>query len=106
MLSSISVPELVRSIINGNLAQRKIRGIGTKTATKIVNELKDKLDDLALDEKSSTSNTMLNDTVSALLNLGYTRSEVEKKTSEIKKIIEVSGSIEDVLKNSLKVIRN
>ena len=106
VLSSISVPELVRSIINGNLAQRKIRGIGTKTATKIVNELKDKLDDLALDEESSTSNTMLNDTVSALLNLGYTRSEVEKKTSEIKKIIEVSGSIEDVLKNSLKVIRN
>ena len=106
VLSNISVPELVRSIKNGNLAQRKIRGIGTKTATKIVNELKDKLDDLALDEESSISNTMLNDTVSALLNLGYTRSEVEKKTSEIKKIIEVSESIEDVLKDSLKVIRN
>ena len=106
VLSNISVPELVRSITNGNLAQRKIRGIGTKTATKIVNELKDKLDDLAVDEESSISNTMLNDTVSALLNLGYTRSEVEKKTSEIKKIIEVSESIEDVLKDSLKVIRN
>ncbi len=106
VLSNISVPELVRSITNGNLAQRKIRGIGTKTATKIVNELKDKLDDLAVDEESSISNTMLNDTVSALLNLGYTRPEVEKKTSEIKKIIEVSESIEDVLKDSLKVIRN
>ncbi len=106
VLSNISVPELVRSIKNGNLAQRKIRGIGTKTATKIVNELKDKLDDLAVDEESSISNTMLNDTVSALLNLGYTRSEVERKTSEIKKIIEVSESIEDVLKDSLKVIRN
>ncbi len=106
VLSNISVPELVRSITNGNLAQRKIRGIGTKTATKIVNELKDKLDDLAVDEESSISNTMLNDTVSALLNLGYTRSEVEKKTSEIKKIIEVSESIEDILKDSLKVIRN
>ena len=106
VLSNISVPELVRSITNGNLAQRKIRGIGTKTATKIINELKDKLDDLAVDEESSISNTMLNDTVSALLNLGYTRSEVEKKTSEIKKIIEVSESIEDILKDSLKVIRN
>ena len=106
VLSNISVPELVRSITNGNLAQRKIRGIGTKTATKIINELKDKLDDLAVDEESSISNTMLNDTVSALLNLGYTRSEVEKKTSEIKRIIEVSESIEDILKDSLKVIRN
>ena len=106
VLSNISVPELVRSITNGNLAQRKIRGIGTKTATKIINELKDKLDDLAVDEESSISNTMLNDTVSALLNLGYTRSEVERKTSEIKKIIEVSESIEDILKDSLKVIRN
>ena len=106
VLSNISVSELVRCIINGDLAQRKIRGIGAKTATKIVNELKDKLDDLAADEESSTSNTMLNDTISALLNLGYTRAEVEKKTPEIKKIIEVSGSIEDVLRDSLKVIRN
>ncbi|MCY3624551.1 MAG: Holliday junction branch migration protein RuvA [Candidatus Dadabacteria bacterium] len=106
VLSNISASELVRSIINGDLAQKKIRGIGTKTATKIVNELKDKLDDLAADEESSISNTMLNDTISALLNLGYTRAEVEKKTPEIKKIIEVSGSIENVLRDSLKVIRN
>ena len=106
VLSNISVSELVRCIINGDLAQRKIRGIGTRTATKIVNELKDKLDDLAADEKSSIPNTMLNDTISALLNLGYTRAEVEKKTPEIKKIIEVSSSIENVLRDSLKVIRN
>lgn len=105
VLSNISVSDLVRSIMNGNLAQRKIRGIGAKTATKIVNELKDKLDDLAADEESSGSNTILNDTVSALLNLGYTRAEVENKTPEIKKIIEVSDSIEDVLRDSLKVIR-
>jgi len=106
VLSNISTSELVRSIVSGDLAQKKIRGIGTKTATKIVNELKDKLDDLAADEESSISNTMLNDTISALLNLGYTRAEVEKKTPEIKKIIEVSGSIENVLRDSLKVIRN
>ena len=105
VLSNISVSELVRSIVNGNLAQRKIRGIGARTATKIVNELKDKLEDLAGNEESSVSNTMLNDTVSALLNLGYTRGEVEKKTPEIKKIIEVSSSIEDALRDSLKVIR-
>ncbi len=106
VLSNISVPELVRSIINGNLAQRKIRGIGARTATKIVNELKDKLDDLATDEKSPGSGTIFDDTISALLNLGYTRAEVEKKTPEIKKIIEAAGSIEDVLRDSLKVIRN
>ena len=49
---------------------------------------------------------MFNDTLSALLNLGYTRAEVEKKTPEIKKIIEVAGSIEDALRDSLKVIRS
>ncbi len=106
VLSNISVPELVRSIMNGDLAQRKIRGIGARTAAKIVNELKDNLDDLAADEESPASNTMLSDTISALLNLGYTRTEVEKKTPEIKKIIEASGSIEDALRDSLKVIRN
>lgn len=106
VLSNISVSELVRSIINGNLAQRKIRGVGTRTATKIVNELKDKLDDLAADEKPSSSSMMLDDTISALLNLGYTRAEVEKKTPEIKKIIEAADSIEDALRDSLKVIRD
>ena len=106
VLSNISVSELVRSIMNGDLAQRKIRGIGARTATKIVNELKDKLDDLAADEESPPSSTMFNDTLSALLNLGYTRAEVDKKTPEIKKIIEAAGSIEDALRDSLKVIRN
>ncbi len=106
VLSNISVAELVRCIKNGDLAQRKIRGIGSRTATKIVNELKDKLDDIETDEDSLISNTMFDDTVSALLNLGYTRAEVEKKTAEIKKIIEVSDSIENVLRDCLKVIRN
>jgi len=105
MLSNISVSELVKSIINGNLAQRKIRGIGTKTAIKITNELKDKLDDIASDEELSASNTLLDDTVSALPNLGYTRAEVETKTPEIKKIIEASDSTEDVLRDVLKIIR-
>ena len=107
MLSNISVSDLVRSVVNGDLAQKKIRGVGARTATKIVNELKDKLDDLAADEESPRHrSTMLNDTISALLNLGYTRAEVEKKTPEIKKIIEVAGSIEDALRDSLKVIRS
>ena len=106
MLSNISVTDLVRSIINGDLPQKKIRGIGTKTATKIVNELKDKLDDLATERESPASSTMLNDTISALLNLGYTRTEVEKKTPEIRKIIETTGSIEEALRDCLKIIRS
>ncbi len=106
VLSNISVSELVRSVINGDLAQKKIRGVGARTATKIINELKDKLDDLAADEEPPRSSTMFNDTLSALLNLGYTRAEVEKKTPEIKRIIEVAGSIENALRDSLKVIRS
>lgn len=105
MLSNVSISELVRLIRNGNLAQRKIRGIGAKTAARIVNELGDKLEDLAADEDDATQNTMLDDTISALLNLGYTRVEVEKKTPEIKKIIEAADSIEQVLRDCLKVIR-
>lgn len=106
MLSNVSTSELVRLIRNGNLAQRKIRGIGAKTAARIVNELKDKLDDLAADEDAATQNAMLDDTVSALLNLGYTRAEVEKKTPEIRKIIESADSIEEALRDGLKVIRS
>ncbi|MDE0292120.1 MAG: Holliday junction branch migration protein RuvA [Candidatus Dadabacteria bacterium] len=106
MLSNVSTSELVRLIMNGNLAQRKIRGIGAKTAARIVNELKDKLDELATEKESPASSTILNDTISALLNLGYTRTEVEKKTPEIRKIIEASDSIEEALRDCLKIIRS
>lgn len=105
VLSNVSVADLVGSIVNGDLAEKKIRGVGAKTAAKIVNELKDKVGELAGDVGVSEGSSVLGDTVSALANLGYSRSEVEKNLPEIKKIVETSGSLEDAIKDSLRSIR-
>ncbi len=105
MLSSISPKEFADSVRKGDLAQRKIRGIGSKTAARIVNELQDKLDDLQGDQESEMPDEMLKDTVSALMNLGYTKAELDLFTPEIIKIIKTSESIENVIRDSLRAIR-
>lgn len=105
VLSNVSVADLVGSIVNGDLAERKIRGVGAKTAAKIVNELRDEVEELAGDMDVSREGSVLGDTVSALANLGYSRSEVEKNLPEIKKIVETSGSLEDAIRDSLRSIR-
>lgn len=105
VLSNVSVADLVGSIVNGDLAQKKIRGVGAKTAAKIVNELKDKVGELAGDVGVSGESSVLDDTVSALVNLGYSRLEVEKILPEIRKIVETSGSLEDAIRDSLRSIR-
>ena len=106
VLSNVSVADLVGSIVNGDLAERKIRGVGAKTAAKIVNELGDKVEDIAGSVDVPGRSSVLGDTVSALLNLGYSRSEVEKRLPEIKRIVAASGSLEDAIRDSLGAVRN
>lgn len=106
VLSNVSVADLVGSIVNGDLAERKIRGVGAKTAAKIVNELKNEVEELAGDmDVSRQEGSVLGDTVSALVNLGYSRSEIEKSLPEIRKIVENSGSLEDAIRDSLRSVR-
>ena len=106
VLSNVSVADLVGSIVNGDLAERKLRGVGAKTAAKIVNELGDKVEDIAGSVDVPGRSSVLGDTVSALLNLGYSRSEVEKRLPEIKRIVAASESLEDAIRDSLKAVRN
>ena len=104
VLSNISVTDLINSVAKGDLARRKIRGIGSKTAMKIVNELKDKLNDITKDLAISSPTPVLNDTISALLNLGYTNGEIDRVRSEIEEIAAISPSVEDSLRGCLKII--
>ncbi len=77
VLSGISPDRLVGAIRAGDHASlTKIPGIGKKTAERVVLELKDKLDDLAvtLPATAATGRTPAgDDALSALINLGYAR---------------------------------
>ena len=108
MLSSMRPEEIIRAILQGNARQlESIRGIGKKSAERIVLELRDKLGknkDIGANISSPASNTLEQDALNALITLGIARPAAE---NAIKKVIaEVSGSdkVEDLIKKALKIL--
>src|ERR1700735_573028 len=83
VLSGIASDRLITAIRSGDHATlTKIPGIGKKTAERVVLELKDKLDDLAVAPVTSAGGVHFGpageDALSALVNLGYARPIAQK----------------------------
>jgi Holliday junction DNA helicase RuvA len=89
ILSGMNVEELVPAIRTGDLARlTKIPGVGRKTAERMVVELKDKLEAVAIEtEKPAPSSPagVEADVKSALLNLGYDERTADAALSEAKR---------------------
>ncbi len=105
ILSNITPQELINSIITGDLAAKKVPGIGAKTSSRIINELKDKLVSHGYKESTSTNNSLMDDVISVLLNLGFTRNEIEDNRDHLNKVSAVTGNMEDLVRESLKIMR-
>jgi holliday junction DNA helicase RuvA len=107
MLSSMKSEEIARAIIQGNVKLlESIKGIGRKTAERVVLELRDKLGKHSLETNISplVSNTLEMDALNALLALGIARPAAEQV---IKKVITASPSLskaEDIIKQALKTL--
>ncbi len=105
MLSSLSTTELQSAITTGNVAViKKIKGIGDKTAQRIVIDLKDKLGKAgtAAPVLLTQGNTIKEEALSALLTLGFNRNVAEK---ELNKVLAGDGefqSVEVLLREALK----
>src|SRR3984957_14559944 len=83
VLSGISADRLITAIRSGDHATlTRIPGIGKKTSERVVLELKDKLDDLAVAIPTTAGGTHHgpagDDALSALVNLGYPRPVAQK----------------------------
>lgn len=84
MLSGMSADEIVGAIRTNNVPRIKsIPGVGQKTAERIVIELRDKVAELStasadIIESAIPADAVLNDALSALVNLGYQKSVAEK----------------------------
>ena len=87
MLSGMSADEIVTAIRTNNLARlTSIPGVGKKTAERLVVELKDKIGDLSSGTAATAAATgapgdtdsVFEDALSALVNLGYQRNAAEK----------------------------
>ncbi|NOR75901.1 MAG: Holliday junction branch migration protein RuvA [Draconibacterium sp.] len=104
MLSSLNQDELVSAVTTENVAVLKgVKGIGAKTAQRIIIDLKDKFGKLPESGQISLSpdNTIRNESLSALVMLGFVKRDVEKIVSKI--IQEQPGTaVESVIKQALK----
>jgi Holliday junction DNA helicase RuvA len=106
MLSSLDPKQITNAIASGDVVTiQSIKGIGSKTAQRVILDLKEKVLKLYdLDEVSmSQSNTSRDEALSALEVLGFVR-----KTSEriVEKIIkeEPDSSVESIIKKALKIL--
>jgi Holliday junction DNA helicase RuvA len=104
ILSSLTGVELQKAIAEGNVnALKNVKGIGLKTAQRIIVDLKDKIGQTAAgdDKFLVSSNSSKEEALSALVNLGFTKASVEKVLDKIV-AARPSASIEEIIKEALK----
>jgi len=104
MLSTLSLEEIAHAIGSGNSGLlQKVKGIGLKTAQRIIIDLRDKVSELQLASHANThfDNSIKNEALSALEVLGISKKMTEK---HIDKIIQNDPNIqlEDLIKQILQ----
>lgn len=104
MLSSLSSEEIGSAILSENVALiQSIKGIGAKTAQRVILDLKDKVvkTNFVGQNIFTPNNTNQNDALTALLALGFDKKKAEKA---IEKTAKVDQSVEQLIKEALKVL--
>ena len=105
MLSSISPAEIEDAIIRGDInIIKKIKGIGPKSAQRLIIELQDKLMKSAGGTLMTlpANNSAKDEALSALLMLGFVKSQAEKAVDAAVRSTEKILSVEEIIKISLK----
>lgn len=104
MLSSLDPKQIITAIASADVSTiQAVKGIGAKTAQRVILDLKDKVLKLYdLDEVSiSQSNTNRDEALSALEVLGFVRKASEKVIEKIVKE-DPEASVESIIKKALK----
>lgn len=107
VLSTLNVDKIKLSIVNNDIdTLTKAKGIGKKTASRIILELVDKVkkmainDDISiLEESSKSSNSEIDVAREALINLGYQRNSIDNVLTTLK---DSDLSLEEIIKEALK----
>ena len=107
MLSSLRPEEISRAILQGNTKMlESIKGIGKKSAERIILELKDKVGKVSQGPNISPTmgNSLELDALNALISLGIARNTGEQA---VKKVITAEPDlkqVEDIIKKALKLL--
>ena len=105
ILSGMPPGELVTAVMNNDVARlATIPGIGRKTAERLTLEMRNKFQDLAdgiAHPAGKETNAVLDDALSALVNLGYRRPEAEKALNALWEERGGGVMLEQLIKESL-----
>lgn len=104
ILSSFEPADLLQALASGNVgALQKVKGIGSKTAQRIIIDLKDKALKKSGDFKIplSAGNTLREESLSALITLGFAKISAEKAVDKSIKDHGQEASVEKIIKAAL-----
>jgi Holliday junction DNA helicase RuvA len=104
MLSAMTSDEIAAAITQEDVAViQSIKGIGAKTAQRVIIDLKDKVvkGDFATENIFTVDNTNQKDALNALLALGFDKKRAEKAVA---KVITEDQTVEEIIKEALKVL--
>lgn len=107
MLSGLKPDEISRAILQSNVKLlESIKGIGKKTAERLVLELKDKVGKVALNTNTpmTSVSSLQQDALNALVALGISRSQAENAVQKIVLSEPNSSNLEELIKKALKAI--
>ena len=106
VLSSMNADEFRAAVIGEDVAAiRRVKGIGPKTAKRIILDLKDKMTKesfAAPTMLSPQSNTQRAEALSALVNLGFARPVVQRALNRVFTAAPDPGSSEEIIKRALR----
>jgi holliday junction DNA helicase RuvA len=107
MLSYMKPEELAKAIVSGDSRTLEgIKGIGRKTAERLVLELRDKMGKIPAESNISPmkNNTLHTDALNALLALGVARNPAEQVIQKVMQSDSSLTSLEDIIKKALKTL--
>jgi Holliday junction DNA helicase RuvA len=105
MLSGMRPDEIAKAIVQGNTKQLEgIKGIGKKSAERLIVELRDKLARHPIDSSSihPGAGSVDSDAVNALIALGIGRAMAEQAVKKTMTATTGNSSLEDIIKQALK----
>lgn len=107
MLSNMLPDEIAKAILNGNARLlESIKGIGRKTAERLVLELRDKVSKQPADVSVTVArgNTLQQDALNALVALGINKAAAETAINKVLKDEPEDSQLEHIIKKALKSI--
>ena len=108
ILSSISITQFERYVVdNDPKSLQRIKGIGKKTAERIILELKETIKSILPGSRSSveTKNiAVITDAIMAMISLGYAKPEAEEAVRKASGNIDATEGVEVLIKEALSCV--